>query len=77
MVWRRRDDVTAGGEKGAIDSAFFYFVRQCVHNKDNSVRRYHVTAKFNALPAPELIGAPTPLEYLPRLSDHLGREIFY
>ncbi|HIE8616206.1 D-cysteine desulfhydrase [Klebsiella sp. JB_Kp019] len=23
-----------------------------------------------------LIGAPTPLEYLPRLSDHLGREIF-
>jgi 1-aminocyclopropane-1-carboxylate deaminase/D-cysteine desulfhydrase-like pyridoxal-dependent ACC family enzyme len=24
----------------------------------------------------ELIGAPTPLEYLPRLSDHLGREIF-
>ncbi|WP_276640646.1 D-cysteine desulfhydrase [Siccibacter turicensis] len=24
----------------------------------------------------ELIGAPTPLEYLPRLSDHLGRDIF-
>ena len=23
-----------------------------------------------------MIGAPTPLEYLPRLSDHLGREIF-
>lgn len=27
-------------------------------------------------PRTELIGAPTPLEYLPRLSDHLGREIF-
>lgn len=26
-------------------------------------------------PRLELIGAPTPLEYLPRLSDHLGREI--
>ncbi|WNN47161.1 D-cysteine desulfhydrase [Siccibacter colletis] len=24
----------------------------------------------------ELIGAPTPLEYLPRLSDYLGRDIF-
>ncbi len=24
----------------------------------------------------ELIGAPTPLEFLPRLSDYLGREIF-
>lgn len=32
----------------------------------------------NLTPFPrlELIGAPTPLEYLPRLSDHLGREIF-
>ena len=28
------------------------------------------------VPRLELIGAPTPLEYLPRLSDHLGREIF-
>ena len=27
-------------------------------------------------PRLELVGAPTPLEYLPRLSDHLGREIF-
>ncbi|MDO2423983.1 D-cysteine desulfhydrase [Klebsiella pneumoniae] len=27
-------------------------------------------------PRLELIGAPTPLEYLPRFSDHLGREIF-
>ncbi|MEH3541684.1 D-cysteine desulfhydrase [Klebsiella variicola] len=27
-------------------------------------------------PRLELIGALTPLEYLPRLSDHLGREIF-
>ncbi|MGS3474790.1 D-cysteine desulfhydrase [Klebsiella quasipneumoniae] len=27
-------------------------------------------------PRLELIGAPTPLEYLPRLSDHIGREIF-
>ncbi|MDP1256620.1 D-cysteine desulfhydrase [Klebsiella quasipneumoniae] len=27
-------------------------------------------------PRLELSGAPTPLEYLPRLSDHLGREIF-
>ncbi|MEH8663055.1 D-cysteine desulfhydrase [Klebsiella quasipneumoniae subsp. similipneumoniae] len=27
-------------------------------------------------PRLELIGAPTPLEYLPRLSDHLRREIF-
>ena len=27
-------------------------------------------------PRLELIGAPTPREYLPRLSDHLGREIF-
>jgi len=26
-------------------------------------------------PRLEFIGAPTPLEYLPRLSDHLGREI--
>ncbi|EHC93272.1 hypothetical protein LTSEUGA_1778, partial [Salmonella enterica subsp. enterica serovar Uganda str. R8-3404] len=23
-----------------------------------------------------IIGAPTPLEYLPRLSDYLGREIY-
>ncbi|EMH4162237.1 D-cysteine desulfhydrase [Pluralibacter gergoviae] len=27
-------------------------------------------------PRLELLGAPTPLEYLPRLSDHLGRDIF-
>ncbi|MBP1523267.1 D-cysteine desulfhydrase [Salmonella enterica subsp. enterica serovar Worthington] len=27
-------------------------------------------------PRTELIGAPTPLEYLPRLSDYLGREIY-
>jgi D-cysteine desulfhydrase len=27
-------------------------------------------------PRLEFIGAPTPLEFLPRLSDHLGREIF-
>ncbi|HDT4317033.1 TPA: D-cysteine desulfhydrase [Klebsiella aerogenes] len=27
-------------------------------------------------PRLEFIGAPTPLEYLPRLSDHLGRDIF-
>ncbi|MBJ3814744.1 D-cysteine desulfhydrase [Shimwellia pseudoproteus] len=27
-------------------------------------------------PRLELIGAPTPLEYLPRLSDHLGRKIY-
>ncbi len=27
-------------------------------------------------PRLELIGAPTPLEYLPRFSDYLGREIF-
>ncbi|EAN0330837.1 pyridoxal-phosphate dependent enzyme [Salmonella enterica] len=27
-------------------------------------------------PRLELIGAPTPLEYLPRLSDYLGREIY-
>ncbi len=27
-------------------------------------------------PRPEFIGAPTPLEYLPRLSDYLGREIY-
>lgn len=27
-------------------------------------------------PRLELIGAPTPLEYLPRLSDYPGREIY-
>jgi len=27
-------------------------------------------------PRIELLGAPTPLEHLPRLSDHLGRDIF-
>lgn len=27
-------------------------------------------------PRLEFIGAPTPLEYLPRFSDYLGREIF-
>lgn len=27
-------------------------------------------------PRVELLGAPTPLEYLPRLSDYLGRDIF-
>ncbi len=27
-------------------------------------------------PRLEFIGAPTPLEYLPRLSDYLGREIY-
>lgn len=27
-------------------------------------------------PRLEFIGAPTPLEYLPRLSDYLGRDIF-
>ncbi len=27
-------------------------------------------------PRLEFIGAPTPLEYLPRFSDHLGRDIF-
>jgi D-cysteine desulfhydrase len=27
-------------------------------------------------PRLELVGAPTPLEFLPRLSDHLGREIY-
>ncbi|KNC89448.1 D-cysteine desulfhydrase [Trabulsiella odontotermitis] len=27
-------------------------------------------------PRLEFLGAPTPLEFLPRLSDHLGREIF-
>lgn len=32
--------------------------------------------KLTRFPRLELIGAPTPLEYLPRLSDHLGREIF-
>lgn len=27
-------------------------------------------------PRLEFIGAPTPLEYLPRFSDYLGRDIF-
>ncbi|HDS1154018.1 TPA: D-cysteine desulfhydrase [Pluralibacter gergoviae] len=31
---------------------------------------------LSRFPRLELIGAPTPLEYLPRLSDHLGRDIF-
>lgn len=31
---------------------------------------------LSRFPRLELLGAPTPLEYLPRLSDHLGREIF-
>ena len=31
---------------------------------------------LSRFPRLEFIGAPTPLEYLPRLSDHLGREIF-
>lgn len=31
---------------------------------------------IHQFPRIELLGAPTPLEYLPRLSDHLGRDIF-
>ncbi|WP_297202548.1 D-cysteine desulfhydrase [uncultured Pluralibacter sp.] len=31
---------------------------------------------LSRFPRLELLGAPTPLEYLPRLSDHLGRDIF-
>lgn len=31
---------------------------------------------LSSFPKLELLGAPTPLEYLPRLSDHLGRDIF-
>ncbi|WP_075182062.1 D-cysteine desulfhydrase [Pantoea sp. 1.19] len=31
---------------------------------------------LSTFPRLELIGAPTPLDYLPRLSDHLGRDIF-
>jgi hypothetical protein len=41
-----------------------------------SYRRIHVTTEFNALSRLEFIGAPTPLEYLPRFSDYLGRDIF-
>ena len=41
-----------------------------------SYRRTHVTTEFNALSRTEFIGAPTPLEYLPRFSDYLGRDIF-
>lgn len=32
--------------------------------------------KLAYFPRLELVGAPTPLEFLPRLSDHLGREIY-
>lgn len=32
--------------------------------------------KLTGFPRMEFIGAPTPLEYLPRLSDYLGREIY-
>lgn len=31
---------------------------------------------LNAFPRLELLGSPTPMEHLPRLSDHLGRDIF-
>lgn len=31
---------------------------------------------INHFPRLELLGSPTPLEYLPRLSDYLGRDIF-
>lgn len=31
---------------------------------------------INQFPRLELLGAPTPLEHLPRLSDYLGRDIF-
>ncbi|MFC0138744.1 D-cysteine desulfhydrase [Erwinia mallotivora] len=31
---------------------------------------------LNAFPRLELLGAPTPLEHLPRLSDYMGRDIF-
>ncbi|MFU9137904.1 D-cysteine desulfhydrase [Erwinia tasmaniensis] len=31
---------------------------------------------LSSFPKLELLGAPTPLEYLPRFSDHLGRDIF-
>ncbi|MEM6161052.1 D-cysteine desulfhydrase [Erwinia sp. P6884] len=31
---------------------------------------------LNAFPRLELLGAPTPLEHLPRFSDYLGRDIF-
>jgi D-cysteine desulfhydrase len=41
-----------------------------------SYRSIHVTTEFNALSRLEFIGAPTPLEYLPRFSDYLGRDIF-
>lgn len=32
--------------------------------------------QLNAYPRLELVGAPTPLNYLPRLSDYIGRDIY-
>jgi 1-aminocyclopropane-1-carboxylate deaminase/D-cysteine desulfhydrase-like pyridoxal-dependent ACC family enzyme len=36
----------------------------------------HVTAKFNPLSRLELIGAPTPLEYLPRCPITWARNFY-
>lgn len=35
-----------------------------------------LSLKLADYPRLDLVGAPTPLEFLPRLSDHLGREIY-
>lgn len=41
-----------------------------------SYRRTHVTTEFNALSPPGVYRRATPLEYLPRFSDYVGRDIF-
>lgn len=62
-----------------VNRRLFYFRWINVHNKKNTPQRYrrlNATTSLNALPSPGNIGAPPPLEYLPRLSDYLGREIY-
>ncbi|EPI5253067.1 UvrY/SirA/GacA family response regulator transcription factor [Escherichia coli] len=66
-------------KKGAFTSAFFIYafsaciIRKSQQHTSEAVMPLHNLTRFPRL---EFIGAPTPLEYLPRFSDYLGREIF-
>jgi D-cysteine desulfhydrase len=59
-------------KKGAIDSAFFISRATVCIIKITQSGGAMSLQNLTRFPRLELIGAPTPLEYLPRLSDHLG-----
>jgi D-cysteine desulfhydrase len=67
-------------KKGAFKSAFFIsYASACIikiSNKDSVTGGSMSLQNLTRFPRLEFIGAPTPLEYLPRFSDYLGRDIF-